>query len=181
VLCADPTLCCDIVVTDGQAMLGDLTTALHTCLGYDPDADEECAAPFEVFFGYGQPATAYVDYLTGWLEFLAPDFNQQQRLQSSVHRLPQYLRVNWVFRLSLSGYPTFSSDASIQNPSLDELDRANKVMTSIATVMIVTLAASAPQGCTNLQIERFDPAVGGGDVLGGTAGVTVRVSYAQRF
>lgn len=181
-LCDEPDLCCPDVVTAGQAMLTTLTTALYECWDYDPDADDCGLAPFTVFFGFGQPSVALSDYLTAWVEFIQPDFFQQANAVSTRHLLPQALRVWWIFRLSLTGYPTFSSDGAVIN-DVDQtlLDRANRAMTSLATVMMTTLSGTTPEGCSDVQIERYEPEIGGGGVTGGSAGVSVRVSYTMRF
>lgn len=178
-ICVDPTLCCSTIVDDGQAILQALITPLYECFGFDPDTDE-CDPPFTTFFGYGQPATAYHDYLTTWIEFIGPDFANV--VNTSRFNLAVDMRIQWIVRLSLSGYPVFSNDpASIVNPPLDALDTANKVMTALATVMMVTLAGTRLVGCDNIHVERFDPAVGGGDVLGGDVGATIRISYGRRI
>lgn len=175
-LCADPTLCCDRIVLDGLTVLTSVQTALYECLGYDPDADNCGEAPFVTFFGFGQPAMT-LDYLTIWLEQITPDFNQDPRTT----RFGQSLNVQWLIRLQLSGYPTFAMDGqTIVNPDPVVLNRVNQVMTAIGTVVLSTIQTGSPVGCSGLQIINYLPAIGGGDVLGGTAGVTVRFSYNWR-
>lgn len=180
-LCELPTLCCDYLVEDGDAILETVRDALYACMGFDPDADPECEAPFTSFLGYGQPVTAIPDYLCVWLEFITPnpDIDFDSRL------LGQRSLVQWLVRLSLSGYPTIQRSGAgpgVENPDPVLVDRMDRVMLSLSAKAMDALGgATVGPACSPLQLLGYQPALGGEDVIGGSAGFTIRVGYDRRL
>jgi hypothetical protein len=82
--------------------------------------------------------------------------------------------------LSESGFPTFTADGGvISNPDLTAIDLISRVMIALSTKMISALSSLAIDNCKAFRVERMDPAVGGGEVLGGSAGVSLRLSYTR--
>jgi hypothetical protein len=172
-------LCCEALIDDGDLILAAAQAALFECYGFDPD-DDECSAPFDTFMSWGPPATAYQDYLTAWVESIF----RVTPLQVSSPKVivPTGYRVTWVVRSSASGFPTFTKEGNVpMNPDLAAIDLMSRVMLALGTKMVSALSGFRIHGCTPASIESMTPAVGGGEVLGGSAGVTLRMSYTRNI
>lgn len=169
--------CCGWLFADGRAMLDAVYERLVECL---PETDDCTGPPLQTFVSHGQPVTAESDYLTVWLEGI--------RLTTS-NGVMRTFEVSWVMLLSESGYPSFRSEGNEPvSPDLDLLEQVNEHVYAHLAKLTEAVGTAWLEGdllpdraCTKVRLSEVVPAVGGGDVLGGSAGARLRIAYSRSW